>query len=160
MRDKYIFSDGQDLTGLNSTGVVSTNVWNLEEDWSANALETDSQVVGWLNVILRAANAGGDEGLWIEMRSEDEANLNWDSQAAGEIGTGTDQVCLGAILISQPQLIAGAAFAIGVSRASLGTFVGIWYRAASTALAGTATPIDAWWSVTPEGLPVIQKKPS
>ncbi len=153
------FSNGQDLTGLNSTGVVSSNIWDLEQDNDNNLIVTDGQVLGWFNFVLGAVNTGGDEGLWIEIRTEDETNLDWDSQAAGEIGTGVDQHCLGALLISQTELTAGNAWAIGVRKAQLGRYLGIWYRAASTALAGTPTPIYGWYSIGPEALPVTQKKP-
>ena len=155
MIDNYVFSSGQALGTLNSTGVISSNIWDLEED-----AVTDGQIVGWFNFLIRSTtNTAGGDGLWIEIRTEDETNLDWDSATAGRIGTGTDQHCLGALLIRGNEIAAGAAFAIGVCKADLGKYLGIWYRAANAALDG-ATAIDAYFSINYEGLPVTQKKPS
>ena len=63
MLDKFVFSDGQALGALDSTGVVSENIWDLEEDVS-----TDQQVIGWINgIILSTTNTGGANGLIIEV---------------------------------------------------------------------------------------------
>ncbi len=155
MLDNFVFSAGQALSTLSSTGVISTNIWDLEEDVTA-----DQQVVGWFNFLIRSTtNTSAGEGVWIEVRSEDETNLNWDSASAGQITNDqTDQHCLGALLLRDDQIAAGAEFAIGVRRAALGRYLGIWYRAASSSLNG-ATAIDAWFSYSAEEMRPTQKKP-
>lgn len=142
------FSAGQNLTGLNSTGVVSSNIWDLEYDNDDNLIVTDGQVNGWFNFVLGAANAGGDEGLLIEIRSSDNVNMS------------TSPDYLGLLQLNQAELTAGRAVAIGVTKANLQRYVGVWYRAVNTSLAASTTPIYGWFSPGPEGLPVTQKKPA
>jgi len=150
MRDLFTFAAAQDLTGVDSTGVVSDNIWDLEADDAGNATETDSQVVGWLNVLFRASNAGATEGLWVELRTSDNTDID------------TTHEKLGALFLTDAQLTAaaGKTFSIGVSVAGLKKYVGVWFRADTTSLAATATPVDAWLSIAPEGLSVTQKQPS
>lgn len=156
MRDKFLFSDAQDLSALDSTGEISDSIWDLEEDGV-----TDDQVMGWINILVTAADAtlAGDEGVWIEVRTEDETNLNWDSATAGQIGSDSDQHCLGAILLRADELVAGAAFSFGICKAKLGKYLGLWYRAASTSVNDTLN-VDAWFSEQPISVTGIQKRPS
>lgn len=159
MRDKFAFSEGQALSTLNSTGVISTNIWDLEQDDGGNVMETDSQVFGWFNFNIRSStNTSGGAGMWVEIRTEDETNLDWDSASAGEIGDDADMHCLGAILLKKSEIVAGFSFAIAVSKFSLGRYLGIWYRAANASLDG-ATAIDASFNINPEVLGITQKKP-
>ena len=145
MRDKFIFSDAQDLTGVDSTGVVSTNIWDIEED-----AVTDHSLIGWLNVSFAAGNAGATEGLWIELRSSDNTNMS------------TSPTYLGAILLTDAELTAatGTTISFGFSKANLQKYVSVWYRADTTSLAGTATPVDAWFSEHSAGELGLQKQPS
>lgn len=156
MREKFIFSDAQDLSSLDSTGVVSDNIWDLEED-----VATDGQVEGWINILVTAADPtlAGTEGVWFELRTEDETNLDWDSAAAGQIGSDSDQHMLGAILLRANQLVAGNQFCFGVHRANLGKYMGMWYRAASTSVNDTCN-VDVWFSQQPVSELGIQKRPS
>jgi len=149
MVELFRFSNGQDLTGLDSTGVVSENYWDLEYDDNSNLVVTDGQVCGWFNFTFGASNAGATEGLYIEVRSSDNTNIaaSYDS--------------LGLLFLTDAELTAasGKTYAIGVSKANLQRYLGVWYRAHTTSLAGTATPIYAWFSTGPENLSVTQKKP-
>lgn len=144
MRDKFIFSNAQDLTAVDSTGVVSTNVWDLEEDASV-----DQQVCGWLNVSFGASNAGATEGMYIEFRSSAAAAL-------------TSPVYLVSVFLTDAELTAaaGKTYAVGIYKANLEKYAGVWYRAHTTGLAATATPVDAWFSIAPEGELRLQKKPA
>ena len=150
MRDRFNFADGQDLNGLTNTGVVSEHIWDLEQDDSDNVMETDSQVVGWINVLFRSNNAGATEGLWIEVNSS--------SDTAGT----ADIINLGIIRLTDAELTAaaGKTFSIGVNKAGLERYISLWFDPISTALAGNETLVDAYFNINPEALEVIQKKPS
>lgn len=149
MIDKFQFSNAQDLGSLDSTGVVSEHIWDLEEDEA-----TDGMLLGWVNfIILASSNSGGNEGLWVELRCDDTSNL-------AMAGAGADEKVLGAILLDVDEIEAGAAFSFGVCRYNLGKYAGLWYRAASTSFNG-ATTVDAWFSEQPvSAIHGIQKKPS
>lgn len=141
MRDKFIFSDGQDLSTLDSTGVVSENIWDLEED-----AVTDHQVVGWINfIVLATTNTGGDEGLDVELRTSDNTNMS------------TSPAYLGAHKLIQAEIAAGKAYSFGVCKAALKKYVALWFKAVSTSLDG-ATTVDAWFSEQPISVTGIQKK--
>ena len=49
-----VFSDAQALTTLDSTGEVSDNVFDMEIDSDSNAIITNDQVVGVLNITIPA----------------------------------------------------------------------------------------------------------
>ena len=142
MRDLFTFtaSGGQDLTDVTSGGVVSNNVWNLEVDDSARAMETDGQILGWINVTFRAGNSGATEGLWIDVISDDAAALT----------TADTQIILGAMYLNDVQLTAaaGKTYSIGVNMAGLQTFLGLWFRADSTSLATSTTKVDAAFNIS------------
>lgn len=145
MRDSYQFSDAQDLTGLNSTGEVSDNVWDLETD-----VTTDQQVMGCVNVLFGASNAGATEGMYIELRTSDTENL-----ASGH-------KIIASILLNDAELTAmsGKAVALMAHKSQMHKYLGLWYKAHTTSLAGTATPVDAWFSQFPVTDEInIQKKP-
>ena len=137
----YQFSDAQDLGSLNSTGVVSSNIFDLEE-----GVSVDQLVMGWVNgIILSTSNTGGDDGLWIEVRSADSDNLS------------TTPLYHGAILLTQDEIVAGREFSIGVYAPVCEKYFGLWYRAGNTSLNG-ATIIDAHWALEPASHLRIQKK--
>ncbi len=141
MEDKFVFADGQALSTLNSTGVVSTNIWDIEED-----AHVDGQVFGWMNVlILSTTNTGGDSGLLFEFRSSDNTNMS------------TTELYLGIIQIAQSEIVAGRHFSIGVKKSQLKKYVSGWFRAVSQSL-DNATGIDCWFSLMPEEFPVNQLK--
>ncbi len=157
MRDKFIFSNAQDLSALNSVGVISTNIWDLEED-----AVTDGQLIGWINILITAAadSLAGTEGVWMELRTEDEINLDWDSSSPGQIVEDqVDQHMPGAILLRADELVAGAIFSFGVYKSNLGKYMGMWYRAASTSVNNTLN-VEAWFSEHPHTEISLQKKPT
>ena len=146
MLDNFLFSENQDLTGVDSTGVTSTHYWDLEDDVTA-----DQTVSGWLNVLFRAGNAGATEGLYVELRADNATNLASPSSV------------LAMFWLSDAELTAAAGQTISVGIKS-GTpiverYIGVWYRAHTTSLAGTATGVDAWISSVPEATRPIQTKP-
>ena len=153
MRDAFEFSNAQALSTLDSTGVVSTSVWDLEYSNSSVLNQTDMQVVGWLNVkILSTTNTGGDSGMYIHFRSDDTAALSHAHSTA-------DETTLGSLFIKKSELVAGATFSLGVCKANLGRYLGLWYEVVSESLTG-ATAVDAWFSEQPQTELRIQKKPS
>ncbi len=150
MVDKFLFSNGQDLTGLTGTGVVSEHIWDLEQDDSANVIETDGQMVGWLNVTFGASNAGANEGMWIELNS------------SSDVGGTTDLINLVIMRLTDAELTAavGKTFSVGFSKSLVERYISVWYDPISTAMAGTATPVYASYNIAPLPTRVIQKQPS
>jgi hypothetical protein len=143
MNDKFQFSDNQTLTNLDSTGVVSTNIWDLEEGAAA-----DQQLVGWLNIVINAVSFTGlTEGLNIEMRSADATNLS--TTPTNVVGSG---------IIPAAEVVAGAVFCLGVNKANLERYAGVWYKAISTAATGTIN-VEAHFSNQPMSAKRLQKKP-
>lgn len=141
MEDKFVFADGQDLSTLDSTGEVSDNIWDIEED-----AHVDGQVIGYMNVlILATTNTGGDSGLIFEFRSSDSAAM------------ATTPFYLGIIQILQSEIVAGRHFSIGVTKSQLKKYVSAWPRTVSESL-DNATTVDIWFSVMPEEFPVNQLK--
>lgn len=148
----YMFSDGQDLSTLDSTGVVSTNVFDQEVDGATNAntILTDDQIDAFFNVlILATTNTGGDEGLRVQLRCDDDAALNFGVADQPADGTANEQI-VGEIFIKQDDIVAGKKFSTRVKRANLGKYLGAWFKAASTSLNG-ATTVDCWCGDAPVG---------
>jgi len=141
MREKFIFSDGQTIASPNSTGVVSDNYWDLEE-----SVTTDQQVFGWLNIYIRSATISGlTEGLMIEFRTSDATAL-------------TSPQYLGVIMLLPGEVVAGKKCSIGVLKSTCLKYLGVWFRAHTTANTGNIV-VDAWFSEQPEGPEFrIQKK--
>ncbi len=142
MFDKFVFSNGQALATLNSTGVVSENFWDLEENVVA-----DQQVMGWVNgIILSSTNANGNEGLWIEVRLSDNTDID------------TTPMTIGARRLLQGEITAGFEFSIGFYAAGINKrYMGLWFRADTTSLDG-ATAIDAQFELHPHQELGIQKR--
>ena len=151
MREKYLFSDGQDLGSLDSTGVVSTNVLDLELDALAgNTIIENDQITGWFCFkILATTNTGGGEGLDIELRENDNSDMT----------TGTPRY-LGTIKLVQAEIAAGNVYAIKVLKSLTMKFLGTWYKAVNSSLNG-ATTVDCWMHTGPMSPnEAIQKVPS
>jgi hypothetical protein len=144
MLERFVFSDGQALGTLDSTGVVSSNVWDLETYAVA-----DGQVMGWVNVvILSTTNTAGDEGLNIAVLTD----------AAAALTTAPKQI--GGIILVQSEILAAAAgivYSIGIKRDICEQYLGVWYKAVSTSL-NLLTSVDAWFSDQPLTRHGIQKK--
>jgi len=141
MRD-FEFSSSQTFTNTNSTGEVSENIWDIEENGPV-----DNQVLGWINItVLSATISGLTEGLIIELRSSDNTNIS------------TTPLYLGALQLGPTEIVAGKQFAFGVCRANLKKYVGGWARAVNTANTG-AIVLDIEFNTDPVIEMNIQKKP-
>ena len=139
MRDKYVFSDAQSLGALTSTGVVSSNVFDMELDASGgNTIIENDQIVGVVNIIIPAnANQIVATGMYIDLLSNDNADMT----------TGTE-VIIRSVFVSMAELAAGCIKSIEITKQLAQSFVGLWYRAASTTIT-TGNTVDAYWSTAP-----------
>lgn len=125
VNEEYKFSDNQDLTTLDSTGVVSDETWDLEEIHSGSVV--DDQVMGWIIVTLMEDTSvtDGDEGMVVEARVA----------AAEALASGYEIV--GARSILQAECVAGTRIAIPIYCDVAQKELGLWYRAVSTSFTGT-----------------------
>lgn len=150
MREKDIFSNGQALGALDSTGVVSTNVFDLELDASGgNTIITNDFLDCWVNCIFTAAptTQAGVEGMYIEAMASDAAALSTPTVWATKF-------------LAYTLIVAGHKVALRIYAQLALAFFGMWYRAHTTALTTGAT-IDAWVATAPIGEnDSIQKVPS
>lgn len=145
MRDKFVFSNGQDLGSLNTTGVISDYYWDLEED-----VTVDQYIEGWINIIiLTCTQTSGNEGIDIRLQNSD--NTDCDTSARH----------LGGIRLVEAELVAGNQFSFGFAKGSLLKYVGMWYEAVSSTL-NLATTLDVWFALGPITSPgaEIQKRPT
>ena len=140
MHDKFEFSNGQALSTLSSTGVISDYYWDLED-----YVSTDQLVFGWINGIILSSTNAAAALLWIEARSADNTNLS------------TTPLWHGAIKLTQAEIVAGHRFSFGVYAPVCERYFGLWYRADDTSL-DNATAVDAWFSLEPHVQHGIQKK--
>ena len=151
MRDKYVFSNGQALSTLDSTGVVSSNVFDMELDASGgNTILTDDQVEVFFNVqVLSSTNTAGDEGMDVELRMGDNSDMT------------TGGVVIASMHLAQADIAAGTIRSIKVLKSLAYKFLGAWFKATNTSL-DNATGVDCWLSDVPDGSPndSIQKVPS
>lgn len=149
MHEKHMFSNGQALATLDSTGVKSTDIWDLETTAGAVTIQTDLMLYGWINfIILSTTNATGD-GLTVQLRTSDSTNLS------------TTPQYLGAIIIMKAEIVAGNKFSFGVCKHKLKRYVGMWYLT-TTDLTG-ATGVDCFFSESPITSPSdvgLQKRPN
>lgn len=151
MRDKFLFSDAQALSTLNSTGVVSTNVFDMELDASGgNTIITDDQIEVTFNaLIVSSTNTGAASGLDVILRQGDNADMT------------TGAIEIARVHFTQAEISAGVQKAVKVLASLATKFVGAWIKATSESL-DNATGIDVWLSPLPDGSPndSIQKVPS
>lgn len=137
MHDKFMFSNGQALSTLDSTGVISTNIFDMEYDNSDNLIKADQTVHFWLNVILLSiASTGADEGMYIKLIESDATN-------------GGTPSYLGIIQLLEAEMVTGNAFSIGVTKNLTKRYISVWYMAHTSSLSG-ANSVDAWPSEGPE----------
>jgi hypothetical protein len=149
MLDKFMFSNSQALSTLDSTGVISSNYFDLEYDDAGVLIKEDQMVEFWLNVrLISFANTAGDEGMEIQLIESDAT-------------AGTTPSYVGVIRLLQAEMVSGNQFSIGVSKQLTKRYLGVWYMAKSTSLNG-ANSIDAWPSTAPLTSPSFrcQKKPA
>ena len=135
----FEFSNAQALSTLDSTGVLSDNVWDLETvDGTISMNQTDFMVYGWVNFIITATTSnvtGTGTNFRLTLVSSSTAAL-----------TGTLKY-LGGTELLIPEIITGYKGSFGVCRHKCEQYVGMWYKAA-TSLTG-ATAIDCWFSDSP-----------
>ncbi len=146
----FEFSNAQALSTLDSTGVVSSNVWDLENSSSGIAMnQTDFMVMGWIHfIILSTTNTTGNN-FRVTLVSSSSAAL-----------TGTLKYLGGQELLI-PDIVAGNKYSFGVSRQKCEQYLGIWYKAA-TSLTG-ATGVDCYFTDGPLTSPndvANQKRPN
>ena len=141
MRDYlFEFSNAQDVETLDSTGIVSAYVWDLENSASGVSMrQTDFMVHGWVNfIILASTNTTGNNFRITLVSSSTEAL------------TGTLKY-LGGTELLIPEIITGYRGCFGVHRHTNEQFLGVWYKAATTTTG--ATTVDCWFSPWPEQSP-------
>lgn len=145
-----VFSDAQALGALTSTGVVSTNVFDMELDGSGgNTIIEDDQLVGILNItIAPLAAQTAAEGMTIYLRSGDNSDMT------------TSAINLGSVFVSLTELVAGCVKNIEVIKSLTQKFVGLFYDPESSTLI-TGQLVDAHFSIAPlTENDKIQKVPS
>lgn len=153
MRDRWTFSNSEDLTALNSTGAISEHLFDLEQDGDSNVIVTDGQIFGWFHVLLLSAlNTEGDQGLIIQLRTSDALN-------------GGTPNYLGVIQLLQADILSAACpaeYSIGVLKSNLKRYLHVWYMATNTSLTTVtgSVIVDAWMDEDPHKEKRIQKKPS
>jgi len=129
MRENLVLSDNQDFASVNSTGVVTDNVHNVEANSAAVALIADDQGIGYMNVTLNTVPAQSTivatQGVVFEVRTDSAAAL-----------TTLPEIC-GAISVIPSKIVAGAKFSVPFRMDVLQTFIGGWVRAYNTAVTGT-----------------------
>lgn len=150
MREKFIFSDGQSFDDEDSTGTISDNIWDLEEDVVA-----DQMIEGYLNgvILTYTLTSGGTEGLIIGLRTDDAVSLD----TARSATAGYDDICMKAILLQY--MAAGLAFSIPFICDVTKKYLGAWVKAASTQFTTGVLTLDLWFENTPISKLGLQKKP-
>ena len=136
----FEFSDAQELSTLDGTGIVSSNVFDMElTALAGDTILTNDQLVGVVNITLppNADQVDGDEGIDINLLSNDAADMT----------TGTP-VTLGTVHASEAELLAGCVKNIQVFASLTQKFVGLWYEATSTTIT-TGNTVDAHFSIAP-----------
>jgi hypothetical protein len=145
MRDKFVFSDAQEYTNEDSTGTISTNIFDMEQDGSSNTILTDDQIEAYLNVVVTAYSytSGGTEGIVVELRTDDATDL-----ATAKDGSSAGYIVIAAKEVPLEDLAAGLKISVPVRKDVLKRYVGAWLRAGSTTLTGTVT-VDAYIDMAP-----------
>lgn len=150
MRDKFIFSDNQTCTNLDSTGEISTNIWDLEED-----VAVDQMIEGFLNITIISATltSGLTEGLVVGLRTDDAVGL-----ATAQNGTNAGYVDVGTKHLLKEEIVAGRSFSMPFRQDVCKKYLGGWAKAKNTALVGNIH-LEMWFENNPVSQLRIQKKP-
>lgn len=156
MRDKWLFSDNQDIDDIDSTGVISTNIWDLEYDNADALIVVDQSQIGYLNGVINTYGytSGGTEGIVVSMVTDDATSL--DTAKASDAGF--DRVASKDILLQY--IAAGYAFSIPFVCDRLKRYLGAWIAAGSTTFATTVFTIELWFENTPITQRNVQKRPA
>lgn len=153
----YQLANGQSRTNPTSTGTISTNVLDMEQDGSSNTIITDDQGVGYLNIVVTSYSytSGGTEGIILEIRTDDATSL-----ATAKNGSDAGYEVIGAVEVRLQDIAAGMKISIPFIKGILQRYVGGWLRAVSTTLTGTIA-VDMWIGNTPiTANESLQKVPS
>ncbi len=150
MREKFLFSNNQSFLNEDSTGTISTNIWDLEED-----VTTDQMIEGYLNGVITAYayTSGGEEGLVVSLITDDAVSLD----TAKTSSVGFDRICSKDLLLQY--LVAGYAFSVPFIHAISKKYLGAWVKAGSTTFVATIN-IELWFENTPISQNRLQKRPS
>lgn len=127
MRDNtLLLANGQSRTNPDSTGTVSTNVLDLEQDSGSNVILTDEQIQGYMNVTVTSATytSGGTEGISLQVRNGD----NSDGTTGAEIVGQQD--------IPLAKFVTGAKFSVPFRRDVSERYIAGWLAAKSTTYTG------------------------
>lgn len=149
MHDRFEFSNGQDLSTLDSTGVISDNIYDLEYDNADALIKADQMIECWLNVsLLSIASTAANEGMYIKLIESDSAN-------------GSTPSYLGVIQLLEAEMVTGNMYCIGVSKQLTKRYLSVWYMAHTNSLDGANT-VDAWITEHPMTSPTYrcQKRPA
>ncbi len=144
-------SNAQALGALTSTGVVSTNVFDMELTKAAgDTIIENDQLAAILNLTFPPnANQVITTGLYVDLLSNDNADM-----------TSGTEVILGTVFVSMAELAAGCVKNIQVLKTLTQKFVGAWYKAQSTTIT-TGNTVDAHFCIAPlTENDKIQKVPS
>lgn len=128
MRDTPLnAADGQTFTNPDSTGEISENVLDLEQDSGSNTLITDDQLEGYMNVTITSAalTSGGTEGISLLVRNGDNSDCT----------TGAENI--GSLDVPLAQVVSGAKFSVPFKRQIAERYLGGWLAAKSTTYTGT-----------------------
>lgn len=139
MRDApLVLSNAQSRTNPNSTGTVSANVLDMEQDSAANVILTDDQIEGYMNVILTSVTftSGGNEGISLQVRNGDNSDL----------ATGVEIV--GHLDVPLAFVVEGKKFSVPFKRQVAERYAGGWFMAKSTTYTGVII-VDAEFSDKP-----------
>jgi len=137
--EKFRFSNGQTIA-VDSTGVVSSNIWDLEENAA-----TDMNLFGWLHVLqLTAITSGGTEGLYIRVQTSDATALS------------TTPIVHGMLFLTATQMASPGHYVLGIHVQACKRYAGLWIIAHTTTIVGGT--IDAWWEDGPGDRLQLQKK--
>lgn len=127
MRDSpLLLANGQSRTNPTSTGTVSSNVLDLEQDSGSNVILTDDQVEGYMNVVLTSVTftSGGTEGISLQVRNGD----NSDGTTGAEI--------IGNLDVPLADVVAGKRFSVPFRRDVAERYIAGWLAAKSTTYTG------------------------
>lgn len=154
MRDKFLFSDGQAFSNLSSTGEISSNIWDLEENASV-----DQCIQGCLMVTITACTltSGLTEGMKLSLRVDDATDL-----ATAKNGSTAGYKVVASKEVLKEEIVAGRTFPIPVyeTLTSRSKYMGFWPTAVSTQLTGSVT-LEAWFEDMPsDHRKGVQKIPS
>jgi hypothetical protein len=139
MRDNVLLlSNAQSRTNPTSTGTVTSNVLDMEQDSSSNVLLTNDQVEGFMNVVVTSAtlSSGGTEGISLQVRNGDNSDLTTGAEIIGNLD------------VILTEFITGAKFSVPFKRDIAERYLGGWLAAKSTTYTGTII-VDAEFSDKP-----------